>query len=432
MKEKGGVGKIFAVLGLLAAVCLFALLASGTRISFIENYSRNFKMNILALTNRFGIELSEPIREYLQDIEEEVIVDNAAPEEEDTPQNEEEPEETKIPEVEFNGENYSDKNAKTYPVAFEDASSAKYALYRGYMLCVNSTSVIAFDDKGEVLWAIGIHMSDPILSVDGDYYMVAERGGTKAALFDGKKMLYETEADGAIKTATVSSNGDIAIVSDREYYKGAVIVVNKNGDRIFSWSSGSDSIMCADIAAGSRSLGVSLLNTESGAKSRVLIFDIKSGKNSAECVLENSVVYDVNYLGEVLNVFADDKLCGVSQRGKLLWETDYSERKLMRSCADNSGYKLMMADNSNTTELEVLTSRGKQKSVIAVDSVPDCIDIHSGLIAYNSGRSIILSGISGKNKKVYSCTREIRAAHIIDADNVMVVYNSGIEFIKFV
>lgn len=431
MKEKGGVGKIFAVLGLLAAVCLFAVLASGTRISFIENYSRNFKMNILALTNRFGIELSEPIREYLQDIDEEVIVDNAAPEEAE-PQNEEKPEETKIPEVEFNGENYSEKNVKTYPVAFEDASSAKYALYRGYMLCVNSTSVIAFDSRGEVLWAIGIHMSDPILSVDGNYYMVAERGGTKAALFDGKKMLYETEADGAIKTATVSSNGDIAIVSDREYYKGAVIVVNKNGDRIFSWSSGSDSIMCADIAAGSRSLGVSLLNTESGAKSRVLIFDIKSGKNTSECTLENSVVFDVDFLGEVLNVFADDKVCGISQRGKILWEADYSERKLMRSRADNSGYKLMMADNNNTTELEVLTSRGKQKSVIAVDTVPDCIDIHSGLIAYNSGRNIVLTGLSGKNKKIYSCTREIRAAHIIDADNVMVVYNSGLEFIKFV
>ena len=435
MKEKGGAGKIAAVLLLLAAVCLFAVLASGTKISFLENYSRNFKMNILALTNRFGIELSEPAKEYLQDIAPKVDVSEnavvAEPDEQQTaPSTIENTED--IPEVEFDEASFADKNVKTNPVALEDASSAKYARYRGYMLCVSPTSVIAFNADGNSLWAIGIHMSDPILSVGGNYYMIAERGGTKAALFDGKKLLYETEADGAIKTATVSSNGDITIVSDKEYYKGAVIVINKNGDRVFSWSSGSDSIVCADIAAGSRKLAVALLNTENGAKSRVQLFDITKGESTAETVFENSVVFDVDFLGEVLNVFADDKVCGVSQRGKILWEADYSERKLIHTRADSSGYKLLMVDNDNTTELEVLTGRGKQKAVIGTDSVPDCIDISSGLIAYNLGRDIVLSGLSGKQKKVCSCTREIRSVHIIDANNVMVVYNSGLEFIKFI
>lgn len=435
MKEKGGAGKIAAVLVLLAAVCLFAVLASGTKISFLENYSRNFKMNMLALTNRFGIELSEPMREYLQDIapKEDSDGDAAAvePDNQQTAESDiDKPED--IPEVEFDEASFSDKNAKTSPVALEDASSAKYARYRGYMLCVSPTSVIAFDSDGKSPWAIGIHMSDPILSVAGNYYMIAERGGTKAALFDGKKMLYETEADGAIKTAAVSANGDITIVSDKEYYKGAVIVVNKNGDRVFSWSSGGDSVICADIAAGSRKLAVALLNTEAGAKSRVMLFDISKGESTAETVFEKSVVFDVDFLGEVLNVFADDKVCGVSQRGKILWEADYSERRLIHTRADSSGYKLLMVDNDNTTELEVLTGRGKQKSVINTDSVPDCIDISSGLIAYNLGRDIVLSGLSGKQKKVCSCTREIRSVHIIDRDNVMVVYNSGLEFIKFI
>lgn len=431
MKKKGGAGRIIAALLLLLAVCVFAVFASGMRIGFIDNYTYNFKINIMALARYFDIELSEPVQEFLQDLSTPEPVPEITPEPEYTPATEIEDAED-IPEVEFDERQLEDKDTKSTPVALENASSAKYARYRGYMLCVNETSVMAFDSDGKNLWALGIHMSEPILSVNGSYYMIAERGGTKVALFDGRKQLFSAEADGKIKSASLSANGDIAVVSEKEFYKGAVIVINKNGDRVFSWNSGTDSIIDADIAAGSRRLAISLLNTESGAVSRVQIFDISKGESTAEQTFTGSVVYDVDFLGEVLNVFADDKICGMSQRGKILWESAYTERKLIHYRAEDSGYKLLMVDNNNASELEILTGRGKQKALITAETMPDCMDLCAGMLAYNSGRDLIFSTVSGRQKKTTACPREIRDIYIIDNDNVMVVYNSGLDFIKFI
>ena len=437
MKKKGGAGRIAGVLLLLFAVCAFAVFASGTKISFIENYSYNFKMNILALTRHFGIELSEPVQEFLQDLStpEPAAADGAADYQPDNQQetdtDAEQARAEDIPDVEFTEPEPENKETKNYPVALEDASSAQYERYRGYLLCVNETAVMAFDTDGKSLWAVGIHMSNPILQVNGNYYMVAERGGKKIMAFDGKRLLFETQADGNIKSASISSNGDIAVVSDKEYYKGAVIVINKNGDRIFSWNSGADAVIDADISAGSRRLAVSLLNTEDGALSRVMLFDISKTESYAQAEFSGSVVFDVRFLGEVLNVFADDKICGVSMKGKILWESDYTERQLLHYCTDSSGYKLIMANNHNVPELEVLTGRGKQKSLIAAETAPEHMDICSGMIAYNSGRELKFSAVSGKRTKVHTCTRDIHDIYIIDNNNVAVVYNSGLDFIKF-
>lgn len=431
MKKKGGKGRIIVAVLLLFAVCIFAVFASGIRIGFIENYTYNFKINMLALARHFNIELSEPTLEFLQDLS---TPEPMPPEEDEpapTPVESEIEDVEDIPDVEFEDIAPDESDTESNPVALESASTYKYSQYRDYILCVNETAIIAFDKSGKNLWAVGIHMSEPILSVSGNYYMIAERGGTKIALFDGKRQVFQTEADGKIKNAELSDNGDVVVVSDKEYYKGAVIVINKKGDRVFSWNSGTDSILDADIASGSRRVAVTFLNTESGANSRVEIFNITNGKREASTDFSGSVVYDVNFLGEVLNVFADDKVSGMSQRGKVLWESLYTERKLLHYRAENSGYKLMLLDNNNASELEILTGRGRQKALITAEKMPDCMDIRSGRIAYNVGRDVILSGLSGKHKKIHTCPREIRDIYVMDNDHIVVVYSSGLDFIDF-
>ncbi|MBS7298418.1 MAG: PQQ-binding-like beta-propeller repeat protein [Eubacteriales bacterium] len=427
MKKKGRV--ILAIL-MLFAVCVFAVFASGIKIGFIENYTYNFKMNILGLVRHFNIELSEQTIEFLQDLpspEPAQVTNEPLP----TPVESNIETVEDIPDVEFEDIAPDESKSHNTPVAIESAYTYKYSQYRDYILCVNETSVLAYNRSGKSLWAIGIHMSDPILSVSGNYYMIAERGGRKIALFDGKKQVFQTEADGEIKTAELSENGDIVVVSDKEYYKGAVIVINRKGDKVFSWNSGHDSIIDADIASGSRRVAVSFLNTEIGANSRVEIFNISNGKSEAKTSFDGSIVYDVDFLGEVLNVFADDKVCGVSQRGKILWEKIYTERELLHHRAEDSGYKLMLVENNNVSEIEILTGRGGQKSLITAEKMPDCIDIRSGRIAYNIGRDLILSGFSGRHKKIHTCPREIRDVYVMDNDHAMVVYSSGLDFIDF-
>lgn len=431
MKKNNGAGRIVALILVLLAMAVFAVFSSGIKIDFIENYSYNFRINLLALGKKFGIEFSEPVQDFLQDLPDKEVqeeqIQNDLNIEEAVPENAED-----IKEVEFEEPELENKRIKNNPVALENSQTAEFAEYRGYLLCVNPTAVIAYDKDGNVMWTQGIHMNNPILSVSGNYYMIAERGGRKIALFDGKKRIYQTEAEGAVKTASVSANGDVVVTSDKEYYKGAVLVINKNGDRVFSWNSGVYPILDADIASGSRNIAVSLMNTEHGANSVVYFFEIVNGEKISEVPFENSLVFDLEFLNEILNVFADNKVVGVSQRGKILWEAEYEDRKLLSYENEDNGYKLLMLDNNNTLEMEFLTNRGRVKSTILAETAPEFADIKSGLVAYGTGRELLLSAFSGRQKKTYSAPKEICGVYILDNNYVVAVYNHGLDFIKFV
>ncbi len=433
MKSKKATGRIIAMVLVSIAVALFAIFASGIKIGFVENYTYNFKLNILALGQKIGIEFSEPVREYLEDLPEQYIpeetppaditIDETQPESDDTEE---------IEEVEFIEPQFENKKIKSKPLALENASSAKFAEYRGYLLCVSPTSIIAFDKDSNVLWTHGIHMNNPILRVSDNYFMIAERGGVKIALFDGKKQIFETEADGAIKTADLSRNGDVVITSEKEFYKGAVIVINKNGERVFSWNSGTYPILDADICEGSRRLAVSFLNAENGADSIVDIFEISNGEKISMTEFKNSIAFDVDFLKDVLNVFSDNKVTGLSQKGKIIWESIYDDRRLISATYEDDGYKMLLVDNNNAHEIEFLSAKGKVKALLTAETKPAFCDIHSGFVAYGSERELILSSVSGKHKKVYSAPKEICGIYIIDNSNIVAVYNSGLDFIEFV
>ncbi len=423
MKRKSNIGKIVILIVVFLAVCTFAVLVSGVKTPFVENCKYGIRKTVYSVSEFLNIKLSDSQKEYLTAPPDLTIDEQMIESEIDSAED--------IPEVEFDELSTQSDDVKSTPIALPEAQTYRYADYRGYILSVNETTVVAYDKSGKALWAIGIHMSDPILDVSGDYYMIAERGGKKIALFNGKERIYQAEADGKIKSASLSDRGDVVAVTDKEYYKGAVIVINKKGDRVFSWNSGRYHITDADIASGSRRVAISFLMTDTSADSLVEIFDISDGKKEAETTFENSIVFDIEFLGEILNVFSDNKIIGLSQKAKILWEADYSSKRLLHYRTESSGYKLVTSDNNNSSELEVLNAKGKQKAVILTGGVPDSIDIRSGRIAYNSDRTIIFSGLSGKKQKTYICSRDIKDIHIVSDNTVMVVYSSGVEFLKF-
>ncbi len=428
-------GKVVALILILVGVVVFAIAASGIKIRFIENYTYNFKVNMMGLAKNLNITLPDGVVAFLEDLPEIEPEEETEPETEASPTPNEQTEEIEdaedIVEVEFEDLDLKEGKVKNTPVALESASTYKYSEYKDYILCVNETSVTAYDQNGKTKWAIGIHMSDPILDVNDDYYMIAERGGKKVCLFEGKKRLYEQEADGEIRCASISSGNDVVLVTDKEYYKGAVLVINKSGDKVFSWNSGHDDITDADIKKGTRTLAVSFVNMDSGVTSKVATFNISSGEKKAETEFKNSIVYDVEFLGDVINVFADDKVVGLSEKCKIFWEEEYKEKKLITYRAEETGYKILKIEENNASEIEILTSRGKNKAKIVPETAPDSVDIRSGRICYNTGRNIVFSGLSGKSNKTYLCSRDIKDIHIIDNNSVMVVYSSGLDFINF-
>ena len=420
--------KISLLAIIMIAVACFAVTASGVKIPYLQNYGTNFRRNVKNIAETIGLNLPEGVQNYLNktpkpltteeklDLIEKMEADNQNEQASPTPsiQVEEQPL----------------MSAKSKIVALKNAYSAAYISYNSHLICAADTALICYDANGNELWSTDISLSDPILKTSGRYIIAAEKGGTKAYLFSGKKKIWEYATESPIMSADVSENGDGVIITDKPHYKGEVNVINRKGELVYQWNSGKYEVLDADISAASRKLAVSLLNTENGADTKISFFDLKQSESYASADLTDTIAFDIEFCGETLNAVCDNKTVGINTKGHISWQKDFENKNLTKYFVENSGYKLLVFDNSNVSQMSVISGRGGEKSNIETQTFPDCIYVFEGHLLYNNGRRLIYTSLSGRNQQEYNCTRDVYNLLILDSSNLLVVYNSSIEFIN--
>ena len=428
MKNKRSI--ILLVVSLLA-VGIFAVLASGVKIDFIENYGTNFRKNVKGLGEMFSWKFPEPIENFLNQTprpltteEKLAILEKQEAENQQT----EDPQETEeIPTA-------TPQTAGTVTsniVARKDAYTAGYAAYKGKVLCAAETALSCYRADGTLEWSKDIQANQPILKTAKDYILVAERGGTHFYLFSGKKLVYEQTADAPIVSASVSENGDTVLVTEKDHYRGTVTVYNKKSKEVFRWNSGSYAILDADISDSSRTLAVSLLETENSVNTKLSFFHLTEAESYASVSFEDTILFDIQFSGEQLTAVGDNQIMGLNTKGETSWQTSFDQKTLNRYLLETDGHKLCVLDHDNAAELLVLNSRGGERCMLSAKTLPDFVDLSSGYLAYNDGREIVYTSFSGKAVKRYLCSRDLKGLLLVGQNELMAIYSSGLEFIKF-
>lgn len=434
--KKGNVFKIILVALCLCAVLLFSLTAAGVNVPFLQEYKMNFKHNIIGIADLFGIELPIEMQLYLDDETVPTPKPTMMPASEEAAMEEalgypeEEPVETKEGTADLTTKAPVKVHKKeNLPLAVDSASNAKYADLGGNVVSVNETRYRGYNSKGELIWELPIQMQSPQITVRGEYVLINETGAKKISLYKGKKKLYEESAEGNIITADLSKKGDVVAVTEKEFYKGQVMVLNSSGKKIFAWDSGSYNILDAAISNGRR-VAISLLNTDVGADSVVVCFDVNGKEKYRTANFSNSIIFEVEFDGERLNAIADDRCIGISKTGKTAWEHSYGDRVLKNYAIAQNGSKLLLLENNGVGELQVISAGGKMYEAIKPESMPDTVSIKADYIAYNSGRDIVVCNFKGKKLLRASCSADIKQAYAIQNKKVFCVYNSSIQVVK--
>lgn len=384
----------------IAAVVLLAICAGGffiarTQNEWVNQYKTNFMRNIKAIFPDWG------------------TGSGPAKEEQATP----------APTFQTQVEN-------TYILPFENASGAQFAPYDTGVVVAKSNYMAYISGDGQNIWNMNTSVVEPILKAEGSYILLAEKNGKKICLYNQKKLIYARDIEDNIITANMSSNGDVVIVTSKEYYQGAVVVYNKDGNQIFAWNSGSDSILSADIAASSRRVAVSLLNADTRAYSTVMLFDVTKPESYAAQKFEDTIAFDMEFLGETLNVMGDNIAAGISIRGKVLWTINFEDMEFTHYAFDQEGNKMLLFDNKNIPQVNFYGKSGRQKSSLTADELPDFIDLLGDSMLYNSGRDVVFGKIKGNGLKKYTSSMDIQNLMMVSPDTFLIVYNNSLEFVK--
>ncbi len=424
MKKKSGI----IVIVLAVFLIFFAFFSGSFGGTYLSNYGKNFKNNISSIAKNLGISLPESWQSFLDTSETEKTEYDLLKEEYEKQQAEEQKaldKQKEIDNAEYKSTNieHSGKN-----IAFQSASSARFSRFSNGVLSACETNLTLYTPNGNVKWSYPIQISSPVLKTSGNYILLFEKNGKKFSVYNNSKNLYSHSVEGTIKTASISSSGDVSIVSDSEKYKGSVSVFNKSGDAVYLWNSGTYGITDAAVSA-SRRLAVSLLDAEN-LSSKIYFFDISKSDIDKSIDLENSIVFDIDFNSDTLNAFSDNKIYGISSNAKLKWTYDGTNKKVIKYSISSGGTKVVAFDNNNASEITLISATGKEKSVIKSDVLPDFTDIYNERLLYNEGRSLILTNLSGEVLAKYPCSRDIKRAYIIDTNNIFIVYNSSIEFLN--
>ena len=385
----------------------------------VRNYRENFVRNIERIASNAGLNLSKQ------------NTDNAAGNTEtaDNTDNMVEYKETDKKkteeEVQYRTETQSD-----VMISFDGASDSKFVRYGDGVLCAATNYICYINTDGKVVWEKNVAVTDPILKAEGDYFLLAQRGGTKFTMYKGETAVVDKNSDDNILTANVSSEGDVILVTNKAGFKGAVAVYNRRGDNAFEWSSGSSSIISADIAAGSRKVAVSLLNTESTVKSSVYLFDMRQTESYAKQEFNDSIIYTVDFKEKSLNILADNAFIGMNLNGKITHRIDYGDSEVTRTSLTDDGSKAILFTGTNIPMLNVYNKNGKLKKTVSLDKVPDYAYINDDNIVYNLDREIIMGKINRKIPYKYTAIMDIKGIVPVDDNSFMVIYSNSVSMVK--
>jgi hypothetical protein len=324
-------------------------------------------------------------------------------------------------------EEYSTEIDSEVMTSLESASESQFAKYNDGVVCARMNYMAYINAKGETEWEMNTAVVDPILKSEGDYILLTENGRNKICLYNGNKLLYDVDDPDTIVNANLSEKGDVVVVTNKQNYKGGISVYNKSGAQIFSWASGSDMVMCADISSSSRRVAVALLNTDETAKTSIQLFNVNEKESYSKIEVENTVIFDMKFTDDILNAIGDNRAVGISEKGKIIYNNSFDDVQLTHSAIDDDGNVLLSFDDVNMPMINMYNKKGVLKESVALAGVADFIDIRGKKILYNKGRNVYFGTINAKIMTKYTASMDIKNLMLISDDTFVIVYSNSIE-----
>ena len=308
--------------------------------------------------------------------------------------------------------------------------NAKILPYKDGIVCASPNHLSFINSSGNVSWEENTLIVDPILSVQGSYILIAEKGRHKLCLYTDKKLIYETDDPDIITAASVSQTGDCILITDKSTYRGGISVYNKIGEQIYSWASGSYAVIAADIASPSRKVAVSLLNTDTEVKSTIMFFDVNEEQSYSQINIEDSVIYDLAFNGNTLTAFGDNRLTVLTENGEVISDNVMDDVQLTHSAIDTGGTKIISYDNGIVPMIGTYDKKGKEISVKEINGICSFIDVEDKTVVYSIGKDIYCGRTSIDNMTKYTAAMDIKNLMLISQNTFVIVCTNSIEFVR--
>lgn len=307
--------------------------------------------------------------------------------------------------------------------------------YGNQLLVVNNDGIISLDNKGRTVFVVNAFTSQPLLRVEGEYILLADRRGKDAYLINKGNVISKINTDDAIITASISETGQFILVTDCVGYRAKITVYGQKGEEYFTWKIGENYVIDASISKNGKKLAASILSTANNDITGGIAFvDVSSQKVENTQYFKDKVFTTVKFNdNNTVVAIGESASMGFTANGKLKWNIDYGER-LLQTFAYKPGSNLVLAfkNNENNTTLEVYApSDGKKKGSTNLNYEVLSLDIASDTILSVGARQISQFSQSGTERIRANTQRELRYGGLLkNRREAFLVGGTCVEIIK--
>ncbi|MGN0490278.1 DUF5711 family protein [Ruminococcus sp.] len=296
-----------------------------------------------------------------------------------------------------------------YPVNLvgTEVRSGNFAVNQGHVAYASDTSFVTLNSTGSEVANVQLRYSKPVMKSSGNRFLTYGIGTTGYQIQDFDGMLYSGEAEGAIYTADITSNGVYGIITEGSGYLSVLYVFNSNNNRIYKYSFSEYYINSITLNSDGSGCVVCGITSDNGAvKTGVYVLDFTKEEPVSQYSINGDTIVDSDYLNDNRVVLVGQSSSYIIKRGEENYVTvKYDSKTLANYCfnPDTNSFALALSKSGDgrSCVIEIYNDNGEKTSSIDTDYGAESISLYKGTVAILDGNTAY--GFNSEGTQLYSC-----------------------------
>lgn len=307
------------------------------------------------------------------------------------------------------------------------------------IVCLNKNSLNFYNKSANKIASIDLEVSNPIFQANGKYLCVAEKGGGKLYLINGKNISWQKDLEGKISSVSLNKNGYVIVSISDTTYETICKIFDSNGNELFTTYHSKAYVVGSSISSDNKYVALAEINFSGiTIQSNIKIISIeKALSNNSESAEYTYSAPVGDFITNIEYDISNNLVCLYDNHIDIIKDNTNSEINNFEASnilfADVNN-KLIQIEKKNTGllsnefELQFIDVSTLDKKIYTLDKEPKSLKVFGNVVAVNFGTQALFINNSGWLIKDYISSHEIQDI-ILSNDLAAIVYNDKIEIL---
>ena len=297
------------------------------------------------------------------------------------------------------------------------------------ILKVSKSRISVLDINGKEIFGEAVSLEAPLCYINGNKALVIDSGSVLYVSLDTGRDLKISNAASTLDYGSISSDGNLVLLTDEPEVKGVAQVFNSSGEGIFTWkSSQSGYILSGCLTPDSRYVDFSIVNTDGARIQPVLRRFSIDGESVAQFIPDSNelmpvIVYDSGNNPVMIGQTTIIAFGNADEKYNLKFNKIYTARDSVKGILIVAKEK-----NNDIPALFIVSSDGSYKKIISLSEEVTPIAVKGNYAAIGFGNTVACVSIDKREEvsRQSLSASALRVGFFENSNDIIVVARDGV------